>query len=165
MFKTRFIETVEKRLSLFELLNKLFRMFFLFDNYRNKYVSVFHAFSVFKINERSRLEEKDNLRYSTFCCIGMPMARLFVSYFTADGHEIYHPVVLKKRATIFLNDTKKDYLLFLNTLIVENTDLKYVKMFLCALHEKINGNDPFTEFFETLKKTEKNYYIDMVNIL
>lgn len=164
MFKTRFIETIEKRYSLFEILNKLFRMFYLFDSYRNNFVDVFHAFSILKIKKRNKMEEKDILKYSTFCCVAMPMARLFISYFTADGYEVYHPVILKRRPTMFITETKKDYLFFINSLVVKYTDLKYVKIFLCSLYEKIYNDNSFDQFYESLKRKERNYYCDILSL-
>ncbi|KAF9764179.1 hypothetical protein NGRA_0754 [Nosema granulosis] len=164
MLRNRFIDSIEKRLSLFEILNKLLRMFFLFDKHRHNSTEVFQSFAFLKVNHREELEERDVIKCSTFCSVAMPMGRLLISYFVTDGFEVFHPVILKMRTTLYLTETKKDYLLFINKIMVEHTDLKYVKLYFCALYEKLYDENFFDKFFESLKREEKAYYCDILNL-
>lgn len=165
IFSKRFVETIDRRLSLFELLDKIFRMFYLFDKHRFSNVSLFHNFSFYKMKNRKCIDEKEIVKCSTFSSIAMPMGRLFLSYFTSENYEIFHPVILKKRTTLFLSDTKKEYLRFVCSIIVDHTEFKYLKMYLCGLYEKMFNDTRFDYFYNSLTRKEKAYYVDLIELL
>ncbi|EEQ82323.1 hypothetical protein NCER_100990 [Vairimorpha ceranae BRL01] len=164
-FSKRFIESIDRRYALFEILDKILRMFYVFDKLRLKAVKPFHNFSFFKIKNRSCISEREIIKLSTFASIAMPMARLFISYFSAEDFEIFHPMILKKRTTLFIGDTKKGYLKYICAILVEHTKLKYLKIFMCALYEKLNKDSTFDIFYEQLNSKEQEYFIDLVNLL
>jgi hypothetical protein len=165
IFSKKFIETIDKRLSLFELLDKIFRMFYLFDKHRFNNVKLFHNFSFFKMKNRKCIDEKEVVKCSTFSSIAMPMGRLFLSYFTSENYEIFHPVILKKRTTLFINDTKKEYLRFVCSIVVDHTEFKYLKMYLCGLYEKMFKDARFDYFYNSLSIKEKAYYVDLIELI
>lgn len=165
MFTSRFIDTIDKRYALFEVLDKIFKMFYLFDMYRLKSTSVFHEFTNYKFKNRKKINDREIIKLSTFCSVAMPMGRLFLTYFTMEKYEMFHPAILKKRTTLFLNDVRKDYLKYICGILVDHTKFKYLKIYFCALYEKLTKDTSYDKFFETLSKKEKNYYIDMINLL
>ncbi|WUR02218.1 uncharacterized protein VNE69_01157 [Vairimorpha necatrix] len=163
IFTKRFIDSLDRRYALFVLLDKLLRFFYIFDIQRYKNVNIFNNFSNFKL--RNNLSEKDNLKLSTFSSIAMPMGRLFMSYFTSEDYELFHPIILKKRSTLFIGDTKMEYLKYVCSILSYQTDLKYLKMFMFSLYERLSKKNKFDNFYDKLNTKEKEYYIDLIEII
>lgn len=93
--------------SLFELFEKILKLFYLFDESRNKNIKVFHDFSTLKRLNKLNLDEVEIQKVSSLVAFAMPMGYLFVSKFTYKSIELYTPTLLIKREILFINKQKK----------------------------------------------------------
>lgn len=168
VFRIGFSDGMERKQRIFEIINKLLKMFFLFDINRLRHVQVFHDYStmnVYRHNELTpMLSVNEMLKIATFSAISMPMARLFLTYFNTDTLQIFHPVILCKRAPIHLSAEMKVTLDFVCRVVCKSNSYKYIIIFFCALYESSFDLNCFSRDIEKLKPEEQAYYRSVRNM-
>lgn len=168
VFRMGFVEGMEGKQKIFEMLNKLLKMFFLFDIDRLRHVQVFHDYSmlaVYNCNELApRLSVNEMLKIATFSAVSMPMARLFLTYFNTDALQMFHPIILCKRAPIYLSSSRRQTLNFVCRVMCRHGRHKYVVIFFCALYENSFDTDCFSEEIRKLTSEEQSYYRAVKNM-
>lgn len=126
---------VEEKHDVFEIMNKLLRLFFLFDVDRMQHVQVFHDYAVLVVYGRqSILPMSEMLKIATFSAISMPMGRLFMTYFSTEAVQIHHPAVLCKRAPIHLCAERRTFLELVSRVMCRHRK-RHAALFFCALYE------------------------------
>lgn len=152
---------IRHKKSVFVLLDKLAKLFYLFDTERFNNVLAFHTFALLKQSRAMRLGENKQLQMTIFISISAPMAHLFVSSFTSSNLELHVPTVLFKRNLLHLDKERRNALGFICTALC-NTELKYLAMYFCATHSRFFRNSPFESFLETLPAHLRRYYEAML---
>lgn len=146
IFKPNFYESIDKRKSIFVLLNKIMKIFISLDCIRLKHPEVFCQFSTYKLEHRKRFSkqftELENQRLSILGLITLPMGRLVMSLFATEKCELFYPAVLSKRIRINLNNERKRYL-YLYSRLAELNNLNYLCLFLVAIYRRFFGSSSF----------------------
>jgi hypothetical protein len=162
LFRMEFMENISQRKEIFSMLNKLLKMFFLFDVNRFRKAQVFHDFSLLYVYKHKdivkKLPSSEILKICTFAAISMPMARLFVTYFSTDTFQIYHPIIMCKRAPLYLSARRKAMLNFMCRMMCKFNEFKYVVLFFCALHDSALETDCFRSEIGKLRPQEQAYF-------
>lgn len=153
-----------KKRELLVLLNKMFRMFVVFDIFRYQNPKIFHDFSVVKDKYRDR-DCPLIKRITVFSAISLPMAHLFMSYFRLDNDEIHVPAELIKRGVIFLSDAKKEHLYFLGCLVCKYDDFLYCRVFFCGLYNRFFQSGYFIKYIDILNEQQQAYYVALAEYM
>ncbi|KAM0673782.1 hypothetical protein GVAV_002870 [Gurleya vavrai] len=159
-----FKNPINKKKELFVLLNKMFKLFFVFDITRFQNPFIFHHFAFLK----DKLKEKNltNLkRITVLSAISMPMAHLFMSYFRLDYDEIHVPTELIKRNVLFLSDAKKEHLYFLACVTCKFEEFPYCRIFFCGLFNRFFQSGFFIQFIDCLNEQQQSYYVALAEFL
>ncbi|KAM0677202.1 hypothetical protein BDAP_002213 [Binucleata daphniae] len=150
-----FKNPIDKKRELLILLDKTFKIFYVFDICRYQNPSMFHAFAIYKDKAN---DEALTCKITAFSAISMPMAHLFMSYFRLDNDEIHVPTELIKRCPIFLSDAKKEHLYFLACLTCRYGDFLYCRIFFCGLFNRFFQSSHFLMYIERLNEQKQAYY-------
>lgn len=153
-----FKNPMDKKRELFVLLNKMFKIFMVFDIYRHQNPAIFHGFAMYKDKAQTK-DEALIRRITAFSAISMPMAHLFMSYFRLDNDEIHAPTELIKRCPIFLSDAKKEHLYFLSCLTCRFGDFLYCRVFFCGLFNRFFQSAHFIMYIDRLNEQKQAYYV------
>ncbi|TBT99800.1 hypothetical protein CWI39_1889p0010 [Hamiltosporidium magnivora] len=169
VFKSNKIETLEKKRELYLLLNKLFKIFFIFDIERHRNILLFHNFSLLKIllhneNPRKRFTDNDILRLTSFAALSQPMAHLFLSYFTSDTLEILHPTILTKRGTLHISPKRKEFLYLICCILCKQPSMAYAFIFFAGLFNRFFHSRHFDNYVEEKDIQKQAYYTGILEM-
>lgn len=151
-----FKEPLDKKGELFAILNKLFKMFFVYDVLSHKHRNIFHDFSIWK-GEMQDIRFVD--KFTMFSAISMPMGHLFISYFCTEYAEIYAPRELCRRTNIYLDEGKMHHLYKLACIGCKFKDLVYIRIFICGVYNRYFQSSYFIEFIDKLDEQKQIYYV------
>eukprot|EP00866_Antonospora_locustae_P002055 jgi/Antlo1/2055/641 len=152
---------IRHKKSVFVLLDKLVKLFYLFDAERFNNLFAFHTFALLKQSRTMNIGENKQLKMTIFISISAPMAHLFVSSFTSSNLELHVPTVLFKRNLLHLDMERRNALNFICSAIC-NTELKYLAMYFCATYSRFFRNSHFKSFLEGLPVHLRRYYETML---
>lgn len=141
----------EFKKEIFEILEKVLKIFFLFDKNRHENVKIFHDFAL--KNEKSG--------FSGFSALAMPMAHLFISKFTTEDREVYTPRSLLLRNTILLDGKKKKILFFTGKIAVKYNYL-FIAIYIIGTYNVFFGKNEFYEYFNGMKNSLRKYYENLM---
>lgn len=153
-----FKEPLDKKSELFAILNKLLKMFFVYDILRHKHQSIFNDFSYAKSKIKDLIFVD---KFTVFSAISMPMGHLFVSYFYTENEEIYAPRELCKRSNIFLCNYKMEHLFKIACITCKYNDYIYTRIFMCGLYNRFFQSGYFIPFIDRLDEQKQSYYVSL----
>lgn len=163
MFNKSFMETIEKRKHIFDLLNKIMKLMIHIDIIRLKHPDIFCHYTLYKINNPKVFEkqhtELEDKRFSILSLITLPMGRMIISLFTSDKFELFYPTLLSKRARIHLDNEKKK-LLYTYCRISEGYGYKYILIYFVSIYKRFYGNKSYSFDYEIPEMCKD--YIDML---
>ncbi|KAI5170342.1 hypothetical protein PAEPH01_1352 [Pancytospora epiphaga] len=163
IFKPHFTETLNKRKSVFVLLNKLMKIFISIDYLRMTNPQVFCQYSFYKLHNGDKLyticSEHEDYKLCILSLISLPMGRLMLSLFATDKFELFYPTALSKRMRINLNDDKKKSL-YLYARLTEIQDYKYLSIYLGAIYKRFYGAGSYV--FDNPPKGPLKKYLDQL---
>ncbi|KAI4291714.1 hypothetical protein PAPHI01_0988 [Pancytospora philotis] len=147
IFKPHFVDSIGHRKAVFEMLNKLMKIFMSIDLLRLRHPEIFCSYSAYKLKHGDAIHkicsEFEDQRISILSSIPLPMGRLVLSFFASDKFELYYPTILSKRMRISLNkDAKKN--LYIYARLMELNDFKYLHVYLGAVYKKFYGKNSYT---------------------
>lgn len=152
-------EPISRKKQIFILLDKLFKMFFIFDITRHNKSQLFHNYTLFKESKTNQTNFMQ--KCNAFAALSMPMGHLFISTFSAEYKEVYYPTQLIKRNTIFLNNQKRNYIFYLSCIFCEIKELPYCRIFFCGLFNRFFQSGYFIGFIEQLESQKQAYYVSL----
>lgn len=149
-----FKNPLENKKDLFILIDKMFKIFFVFDVIKHKHPNFFSDFARYRDDSDSTTNEK----FALLTALAMPMAHCFVSYFSSENIEIHAPSKLIRRNAIYLDDNKKEHLYKLGCIVCKY-DYEYCRIFFSGLFNKFFQSAYFLQFIEKLHKQKGAYYV------
>lgn len=163
MFKPHFSQTINRRKSIFVILNKLMKIFISVDCLRLRHPEIFCQFSFFKMHHGEEMDdictEVETQRLSILGCISLPMGRLVLSIFATNKLELFYPTLLSKRTRIYLcRDRQK--LLYMFARLTEMHNLKYISFYMGAVYKRFFGNGSYR--FDVSINPALSEYLDLL---
>lgn len=147
IFKRNFYDSINKRKSVFVLLNKIMKIFLSIDCIRLRYPDVFCYYSFYKMHNGDKLDkicsECEDKRLSILGLITLPMGRLVLSLFSSEKFELFYPTTLSKRMRINLDGERKKSL-YLYARLMELHNLKYLYVYFGAIYKRFYGTGSYT---------------------
>lgn len=155
IFRDAFEELISERRAVFDLANRLLKLFVLFDLMKIRNPLVFCMYSKHKLLNMDDLlrvvNEIEDDKISVLGSICLPMGRLFLSMFSSDNFEISLPAILSKRSKIHLN-TEKQKKLCLYGYMAEKFEWKYLLIFVGVAFKKMFGKSIFESDNEYIER-------------
>lgn len=149
-----FKEPLENKKDLFLLVNKTFKIFFIFDVTKHRYPNFFSDFARY----RESIDSKINSRFAILATLAMPMAHCFASYFSSEYIEIHAPSELIRRNSMYLDEKKKEHL-YKIACISCKYDYQYCRVFFAGLFNRFFHSGYFVQFIDSLNKQKGAYYV------
>lgn len=164
VFRDTFEELISERRAVFDLANKILKLFVLFDLMKIRNPLVFCEYSRHKLLNPDDLlgivSDIEDDRISILGSICLPMGRQFLSMFSSDNFEICLPALLSKRSKIHLNAEKQKRLCMYGYM-AQKFEWKYLLIFLSAVLEKMFGKGIFESNNEHIERFKE--YLEMLN--
>lgn len=146
IFRDAFEELIAERRAVFDLANRLLKLFVLFDLMKIRNPLVFCMYSKHKLLNMddllSAVNDIEDDRISVLGSICLPMGRLFLSMFSSDNFEVSLPAILSKRSKIHLN-IEKQKKLCLYGYMAEKFEWKYLLIFVGVVFKKMFSKSIF----------------------
>lgn len=152
---------IRRKKAIFVLLNKIAKLFYLFDTNRSKNLLAFHDFAIAKQGAALGLHENEVLRLTSFVAIAMPMAHLFVSSFRSNNLELHIPKMLFNRNLIHLSANKKKVLRQICE-VLGRTELGYIAVYFLAACNRFSSKSDFSPLIKKLDDSQQTYYKAML---
>lgn len=164
IFRDNFDRFIIQKIAIFEILNKLLKLFISFDLIKIKAPDVFDMYSKHKILELEALldlvTDQEDDRITILGMICLPMGRMFLSMFSSNKFDIKNADFLSKKSKIHLNSSRQKKLCFYGFLAYKYK-LKYLALYIECIFKKlfnenlseedINSNKHLSEYFELLE--------------
>ncbi|KAL6120690.1 hypothetical protein NUSPORA_02540 [Nucleospora cyclopteri] len=132
MFRKGFYESVDNKMNIFILLNKIMKIFVNIDQMILT-TDIFSKYTMYKSSFNY-----ENERLTILSCITLPMGRMILTLFCDSKNDLFHPNKLSKRTKVFLTDQKKKYLMLYQE-ISKIQELKYLQLYLGVICEFFIG--------------------------
>ncbi len=165
MFQKNFVETIESKKPIFDLLNKLMKIFISFDILKKEFADVFCQYSFYKLYYKDQINkiftESELNKIDILNAIQQPMGRLILSMFATPSLEIYYPSQLSKRSCIILLKNRQQTL-YMYARLMEIQKYKYLAFYLGAVYCKFFGKKKF-DFKMKISDFFKKYIEDLQN--
>lgn len=149
-----FKNPLENKRELFSLINKTFKIFFVFDVMKHRHPSFFNGFARYRDDGDSAVND----RFAILTALAMPMAHCFVSYFSSEEVEIHAPSKLIRRNSIYLDENKKEHLYKLGCITCKY-DYEYGRIFFAGLFNRFFHSGYFVDHIERLNRQKGAYYV------
>lgn len=173
MLLTYFLDQIlrgayERKKYLLEILNKLFRLMYVFDITRHKHSAIFHDFARLKqlmaLDKQKILTEKQIMKLSTFSAISMPMARLFISFFCTDKKEVCIPTKIIRRGSLHTDEFKRDSIYFLSKLMCRINEYEFCKIFFSGLFNCFFHSQVLRDAMDHMSIQKQAYYVALADM-
>lgn len=142
IFQQTFLDRIEAKQPIFQLINKLAKIFISFDLLKLQYPDVFCQFSFYKIYYSDQIHnvlmENEINKIDLLASMVLPMGRLVISIFATSNKEFFYPSILSKRSRIMLFGKRKKVLKLLSHVMIMH-NFKYIAFYFGILYNKFFG--------------------------
>lgn len=162
-FNDEFFENIERKRELFDISNKIFKLFMLFDLMKSRNPRIFSYYCEMRLKDeepfREIVTDIEDDGISMLNMITMPMGRLFLSMFSSLNFDLSKPLFLGKTSKIYLNiENQRRLCVFIY--LCEINQWKYSFIFLIALFNRVVNSGSFDLKDNALKNFRS--YLEML---
>lgn len=161
-FKDSFIRNVERRLGVFTMVNKIFKIMMIFDVMKLRNREIFSCYSEMRLLEKGTMNDIDEVednKISMLFMICIPMARMFLTMFSSPIFDLEIPCLLGKIPKLYL-DLDHQKMVGLFAYLSEKHNWRYSLVFFSVLFERATGSSEL----DVNRNTTANLlaYLDMM---